>query len=68
MTTKWKDGADLTLFVWPFFGYAPGNYASICVHCHGHVINVDKRALSCLPCAMEAAQKAVKEAQDANHR
>lgn len=33
------------------FGYAPGGYMSRCMHCTNVVTELDKRAVSCRPCA-----------------
>lgn len=38
---------------WPLGGYAPGNYmAGKCSRCDELLIEVDKRARTCLPCAL----------------
>jgi hypothetical protein len=39
------------------YGYAKGNYASICVHCDQMKNDMDKRAVCCLECAMIKAAK-----------
>ena len=47
---------DLNLFkCWPFNGFAPGGYRSICKNCGKPFIG-DKRATSCLPCAVNEAK------------
>jgi len=33
------------------YGYAPGNYMSRCHRCEKVVTGLDKRAITCLPCA-----------------
>lgn len=33
------------------YGYAPGNYMSRCHRCEQVVPGLDKRAITCLPCA-----------------
>lgn len=48
------------------YGYAPGNYMSQCHRCERVVSGLDKRAITCLPCAQlrhserDAAFKALK--------
>jgi hypothetical protein len=37
------------------FGYAPGDYTGICVHCGQQMVDVDKRATCCLGCATRFA-------------
>lgn len=46
------------------FGYAPGNYMNECQWCHQIVEGIDKRAISCRPCAeiaLAAASPALPE-------
>jgi len=33
------------------YGYAPGSYMNRCMHCTNVVAELDKRAVSCRPCA-----------------
>ena len=43
---------------WPLAGYAPGSYMRKCYRCGaGHI--ADKRAMHCLPCAVELASAAL---------
>lgn len=41
---------------WPFFGYAPGNYHSLCAIGCKEPFEGDKRALRCLDCAIKTAK------------
>jgi hypothetical protein len=41
---------------WPLFGYAPGNYRGHCRICGTGSIALDKRATSCLDCAVRSAK------------
>ena len=50
----WRDAADLTGLEWPLGAFAPGNYMAVCHGCGDHVAGIDKRALLCLRCAIEA--------------
>lgn len=58
MTDGWKRGMHREP-KWPLMGYAPGKYMGRCAACGEQVIDVDKRATQCLPCAIEAAEKAL---------
>lgn len=49
------DAADLTGFKWPIMAYAPGGYTGKCYGCGKRFYNLDKRAGSCLKCAIEIA-------------
>lgn len=40
------------------FGYAPGNYTSKCHRCDSHYHDLDKRAICCRTCAIEAFKAA----------
>lgn len=46
MTPKLPDWSHLRQY-----GYAPGNYMNRCCKCQQIVSNVDKRAVTCRPCA-----------------
>jgi hypothetical protein len=48
-------GDDPSRKVWPLCGYAPGHYFCRCAHC-GKQFQGDKRALSCLECAVASAR------------
>lgn len=61
----WRSGADLTGFKWPFGTYAPGNYMGKCRGCGDTVMDVDKRALFCLRCAMDAMRENCKALEGA---
>lgn len=52
---------------WPLAGYAPGGYLGKCPVCGVHMIDVDKRAIHCFPCAVEAATGVI-EKQNARLR
>lgn len=41
---------------WPLAGYAPGNYLGKCTECGVRMADVDKRAIHCFPCAVDAAK------------
>jgi hypothetical protein len=45
---------------WPLNGYAPGNYACKCITCNTSFVG-DKRALTCLECAVIQAKKSLLE-------
>lgn len=44
---------------WPLAGYAPGGYLGKCTACGVYMADVDKRAVHCFPCAVEAAQDVI---------
>lgn len=62
--------------IWTLGGYAPGNYACRCLDCGEQFVG-DKRAITCLDCAVAAAKSQIAElraelatvklARDANH-
>lgn len=56
-SAEWRDGADLSGFKWPLGAYAPGGYMGKCHGCGDTIVNVDKRALLCLACSMEAIRE-----------
>lgn len=58
---EWLDAETHRKPKYPVGGYAPGNYMGRCVRCDGRFINMDKRALHCFPCAVEALQEALEE-------
>lgn len=39
------------------FGYAPGNYTILCIHCRKHVDGCDKGSAACQPCAKTLLQE-----------
>lgn len=41
--------------VYPFNGYAPGNYSNLCKSCKSEMQRVDKLCFICLPCAIRGA-------------
>lgn len=43
------------------FGYASGNYMVRCGQCNHMQFGLDKRALTCRPCAVELYNKEVEE-------
>jgi hypothetical protein len=45
------------LKAWPFYGYAPGNYTGRCFKCARSFDGLDKRAISCLECAVISAKQ-----------
>ncbi|QIG70801.1 hypothetical protein EVB91_250 [Rhizobium phage RHph_I1_18] len=49
---EWRDAADLSKVKWPFGGYAPGKYMGKCSICNDRIVDCDKRAYSCLACAI----------------
>ncbi len=51
--SRHKDGKTHRDPAWPVGRYAPGNYISKCSHCGEFFANMDKRAASCFPCAIE---------------
>jgi hypothetical protein len=53
----WKNAATHREPTWPLAGYAPGNYLGRCVRCDGRFVDMDKRAVHCLPCAIDAANE-----------
>lgn len=55
---NWRDGADLSTVKWPLRGYAPGGYMGKCRECGEAIDGVDKRASSCLKCAIAGASVA----------
>lgn len=50
----WKDARTHRDPAWPVGRYAPGNYIGKCRRCDSMCSNMDKRALYCFPCAIEA--------------
>lgn len=56
--TKWLDAKTHRDPKWPVGGYAPGDYMGKCFVCKGDFINMDKRAMYCFPCAVEALSRA----------
>lgn len=46
--------------IWPLGGYAPGNYTCRCLDCGEQFIG-DKRAITCLDCAVTAAKSQIAE-------
>lgn len=61
MTEKqdWHDGFSHRKPKWPLAGYAPGGYMNTCSVCNLMMINVDKRALHCFPCAVDVANNSL---------
>jgi hypothetical protein len=55
--------SNTELLAWPFFGYAPGHYSLTCVRCKETHLDwcADKRAISCLECAVIAAKEHIAE-------
>lgn len=53
----WKDAATHRVPTWPLAGYAPGGYLGHCVRCDGRFFDMDKHAVHCLPCAINAANE-----------
>jgi hypothetical protein len=49
------------------FGYAPGNYMGGCQACKTMMYNVDKRAITCRPCAEKAFAAAMQPAEAVAH-
>lgn len=49
--------------VWPFNGYAPGNYLNKCAICEKDMYNVDKLCFVCLECAVRGAQEIIEKYQ-----
>ncbi|WP_407976109.1 hypothetical protein ACJKIH_03025 [Brucella pseudogrignonensis] len=58
MDVVWRDARTHREPKWPFFGFAPGNYTNRCHDCREQVMGVDKYSSRCLPCAIDAANKA----------
>lgn len=56
-TPEWKDAATHREPTWPLAGYAPGGYLGKCVRCEQSFFNLDKRAIHCLPCAIDAIKE-----------
>jgi hypothetical protein len=54
---EWKDAVDHRPITWPLGGYAPGGYMNKCWKCKGHFLNLDKRAVHCLPCAVDSVNE-----------
>jgi len=54
----WRDGSSLEGFKWPLGGFAPGHYMGKCLGCDDTVMNVDKRAMLCLRCSLDALRDA----------
>lgn len=50
----WKDALTHRHPAWPVANFAPGNYLGKCTRCDGDFMNMDKRAVHCFPCAVEA--------------
>lgn len=48
---------DKQIKVWPFNGYAPGNYENTCRLCNKDMMGVDKLCFVCLECAVLMAQE-----------
>lgn len=49
-------------------GYAPGNYTCKCRGCGKQIFGVDKRAWSCLHCAIQSAISKMTQDVDENKR
>lgn len=49
----WKDALTHRQPAWPIGGFAPGKYMGKCHKCGVRVVNIDKRAVYCFPCAVE---------------
>lgn len=45
---------------WPLAGYAPGSYLNHCLTC-GDYYYGDKRAIECLPCAVDTVKSKLTE-------
>ena len=45
--------------IWPFNGYAPGNYMNTCAVCKQDTTGVDKLCFVCLPCAITGAKEMI---------
>lgn len=50
------------LKAWPLGGYAPGDYFCRCIHCAVEFTG-DKRALQCLPCAVNSLKRRAEAAE-----
>ncbi|TGQ11247.1 hypothetical protein EN858_15105 [Mesorhizobium sp. M4B.F.Ca.ET.215.01.1.1] len=58
---EWKVAATHREPTWPLAGYAPGGYMGKCVRCQGHFLDMDKRAIHCLPCAVDAVKESLEQ-------
>jgi hypothetical protein len=54
---QWLDGYNHRKPIFPINGYAPGHYMGVCRKCKINMINVDKQAWHCFPCAVEDLSK-----------
>lgn len=61
VVAKWLNAADWRKPTWPLGGYAPGDYMSKCIRCEQQFIGMDKRALNCLPCAIDSVNEWAKQ-------
>lgn len=68
MTTEWKEARTHREPKWPFFGFAPGNYMGKCHDCGEACTGMDKRAVRCLPCAMDSARVSDAASREQNKR
>lgn len=50
---------NLNKTIYPFHGYAPGNYISKCSICDNQIKNVAKLCFVCLECAITASRKSI---------
>jgi hypothetical protein len=64
----WKDAATHRVPTWPLAGYAPGGYLGRCIRCDGRFIDMDKRAIHCLPCAIDSAKETLENYRVEVHR
>jgi hypothetical protein len=59
MMKDYVDGFSHRKPKWPLAGYAPGGYLGTCSACGVHMADVDKRAIHCFPCAVDAANSVI---------
>ncbi|MBX3583604.1 MAG: hypothetical protein KF810_17090 [Rhizobiaceae bacterium] len=58
---EWKEAFTHRTPKWPLAGYAPGGYMATCVRCEQQFIDMDKRAIHCFPCAIDAANECMEQ-------
>lgn len=58
---EWKDARTHREPAWPLMGFAPGGYMFRCNECLGDFMGGDKRAIHCLPCAIDLANRRAKQ-------